>query len=42
LNEQEALLARCRANSQANLGKYKPGSEKSLDAKGTFEAGYKY
>jgi len=39
---QEALLARCRANSMANLGKYKPGMEKSLDAKGTFEAGYKY
>uniref|UniRef100_A0A7S0BLR4 Fructose-bisphosphate aldolase n=1 Tax=Rhodosorus marinus TaxID=101924 RepID=A0A7S0BLR4_9RHOD len=39
---QEALLARARANSQANLGKYKPGSEKSLDAQGTFEKGYKY
>lgn len=39
---QEALLARARANSQANLGKYKAGSEKSLDAMGTFEKGYKY
>lgn len=39
---QEALLARARANSQANLGKYTPGSEKSLDAQGTFEKGYKY
>eukprot|EP00190_Bangiopsis_sp_CCMP1999_P003936 CAMPEP_0198737522 /NCGR_PEP_ID=MMETSP1475-20131203/67906_1 /TAXON_ID= ORGANISM="Unidentified sp., Strain CCMP1999" /NCGR_SAMPLE_ID=MMETSP1475 /ASSEMBLY_ACC=CAM_ASM_001111 /LENGTH=402 /DNA_ID=CAMNT_0044501389 /DNA_START=26 /DNA_END=1234 /DNA_ORIENTATION=+ len=39
---QEALMARARANSQANLGKYKAGSEKSLDAQGTFEKGYKY
>jgi len=39
---QEALLARARANSQANLGKYTPGAEKSLDAQGTFEKGYKY
>jgi len=39
---QEALKARARANSQANLGKYKPGSEKSLDKAGTFEKGYKY
>ena len=39
---QEALLARARANSLANLGKYKAGMEKSLDKAGTFEAGYKY
>jgi fructose-bisphosphate aldolase, class I len=39
---QEALLARARANSQANLGTYKHGSEPSLDALGSFEAGYKY
>lgn len=39
---QQALLARARANSMANLGKYKPGSEPSLDKQGTFEAGYKY
>ena len=39
---QEALKARARANSQANLGKYKAGSEKSLDKAGTFEKGYKY
>ncbi|KAK4532333.1 hypothetical protein CCYA_CCYA11G3190 [Cyanidiococcus yangmingshanensis] len=39
---QEALLARARANSKANLGKYVPGSEPTLDVTGTFEAGYKY
>lgn len=39
---QNALLARARANSQANLGKYKKGSEPSLDALGTFEKGYSY
>lgn len=39
---QEALLARARANSQANLGKYVKGSEPSLDKLGTFEKGYKY
>mmetsp|Transcript_3301 Transcript_3301/g.5790 ORF Transcript_3301/g.5790 Transcript_3301/m.5790 type:complete len:90 (-) Transcript_3301:11-280(-) len=39
---QEALLARARANSMANLGKYVAGSEPSLDKQGTFEAGYKY
>mmetsp|Transcript_7357 Transcript_7357/g.19624 ORF Transcript_7357/g.19624 Transcript_7357/m.19624 type:complete len:401 (+) Transcript_7357:131-1333(+) len=39
---QDALLARARANSLANLGKYKPGSEPTLDKQGTFEAGYKY
>mmetsp|Transcript_15511 Transcript_15511/g.27231 ORF Transcript_15511/g.27231 Transcript_15511/m.27231 type:complete len:393 (-) Transcript_15511:187-1365(-) len=39
---QEALKARARANSKANLGKYVPGSEPSLDKQGTFEAGYKY
>lgn len=39
---QEALLARARANSLANLGKYTKGSEPSLDALGTFEKGYKY
>lgn len=39
---QESLLARARANSQANLGKYVAGSEPSLDGAGTFEAGYKY
>lgn len=38
----EALLARCRANSQANLGKYVKGSEPSMDKLGTFEKGYKY
>lgn len=39
---QEALLARARANSLANLGKYTRGSEPTLDALGTFEKGYKY
>mmetsp|Transcript_9570 Transcript_9570/g.20179 ORF Transcript_9570/g.20179 Transcript_9570/m.20179 type:complete len:402 (-) Transcript_9570:557-1762(-) len=39
---QDALMARARANSLANLGKYEPGSEPSLDKQGTFEAGYKY
>lgn len=39
---QQALLARARANSLANLGKYTKGSEPSLDALGTFEKGYKY
>eukprot|EP00188_Purpureofilum_apyrenoidigerum_P004904 Plantae.Rhodophyta-Purpureofilum_apyrenoidigerum.ctg5914.p1 GENE.Plantae.Rhodophyta-Purpureofilum_apyrenoidigerum.ctg5914~~Plantae.Rhodophyta-Purpureofilum_apyrenoidigerum.ctg5914.p1 ORF type:complete len:411 (+),score=70.14 Plantae.Rhodophyta-Purpureofilum_apyrenoidigerum.ctg5914:86-1318(+) len=39
---QEALKARARANSQANLGKYQAGSEKTLDRVGTFEKGYKY
>lgn len=39
---QQALLARARANSQANLGKYVKGSEPSLDVVGTFEKGYKY
>lgn len=39
---QEALLARARANSQANLGGYEKGSEPSLDSAGTFEKGYKY
>lgn len=39
---QEAFLARARANSMANLGKYVAGSEPSLDAQGSFEAGYKY
>lgn len=39
---QEALLARARANSQANLGKYTKGAEPSLDKMGTFEKGYKY
>jgi fructose-bisphosphate aldolase, class I len=39
---QEALLARARANSQASLGTYKRGTEPSLDALGTFEAGYVY
>lgn len=39
---QKALLARARANSQANLGKYERGSEPSLDKAGTFEKGYKY
>eukprot|EP00187_Rhodella_violacea_P013366 CAMPEP_0184713852 /NCGR_PEP_ID=MMETSP0314-20130426/4121_1 /TAXON_ID=38298 /ORGANISM="Rhodella maculata, Strain CCMP 736" /LENGTH=395 /DNA_ID=CAMNT_0027176615 /DNA_START=30 /DNA_END=1217 /DNA_ORIENTATION=- len=39
---QDALLARARANGQAALGKYVPGSEPSLDAQGTFEKGYKY
>ena len=39
---QEALKARARANSLANLVKYKAGMEKSLDKAGTFEAGYKY
>lgn len=39
---QNALLARARANSQANLGKYEKGSEPSLDKLGTFEKGYKY
>lgn len=39
---QKALLARARANSLANLGKYERGSEPSLDALGTFEKGYKY
>lgn len=39
---QEALKARARANSQANLGKYVKGTEPSLDAVGTFEKGYKY
>lgn len=39
---QKALLARARANSLANLGKYTAGTEPSLDAVGTFEKGYKY
>lgn len=39
---QQALLARARANSLANQGKYTKGSEPSLDALGTFEKGYKY
>lgn len=39
---QQALLARARANSLANLGKYTKGSEPSLDALGSFEKGYKY
>lgn len=39
---QEALLARARANSQANLGKYKHGSEPSKDKMGTFEKNYRY
>lgn len=39
---QEALLARARANSQANLGKYVAGSEPSLDGAGTFESNYSY
>lgn len=39
---QQALMARARANSLANLGKYTKGSEPSLDALGTFEKGYKY
>lgn len=39
---QEALLARARANSNANLGKYVKGTEPSLDVVGTFEKGYKY
>ncbi len=39
---QKALLARARANSMANLGKYKHGLEPSLDKLGTFEKGYKY
>lgn len=39
---QQALLARARANSLANLGKYTKGSEPSLDKLGTFEKGYKY
>ena len=28
---QQALLARARANGEANLGKYAPGSQPSLD-----------
>ena len=28
---QAALVARCRANGEANLGKYAPGSQPSLD-----------
>lgn len=39
---QEALRARGRANSLATLGKYMAGSEKSLDALGSFEKGYKH
>ncbi len=39
---QKALLARARANSMANLGKYSAGSEPTLDSVGTFEKGYKY
>lgn len=39
---QKALLARARANSLANLGKYERGSEPTLDSVGTFEKGYKY
>lgn len=39
---QDALMARARGNSKANLGEYVPGSEPSLDAVGTFESGYKY
>ncbi|GJD07775.1 Probable fructose-bisphosphate aldolase 3, chloroplastic [Galdieria sulphuraria] len=39
---QEALLARARANSKANLGKYVPGSEPTLDKTGTFEKAYVY
>lgn len=39
---QQALLARARANSLANQGKYTKGSEPSLDALGSFEKGYKY
>lgn len=39
---QAALMARARANSLANLGKYVRGSEPSLDALGSFEKGYKY
>lgn len=39
---QKALLARARANSMANLGKYSPGAEPSLDKAGTYEKSYKY
>lgn len=39
---QEALLARARANSQANHGKYVAGSEPTLDGAGTFESNYSY
>ena len=38
---QQALLARARANSEASLGAYRPGSQPSDDAS-LFVAGYSY
>lgn len=38
---QAALKARAQANSEANLGKYVPGSQPSADET-LFVSGYKY
>ncbi|XP_038685648.1 fructose-bisphosphate aldolase, cytoplasmic isozyme 1 [Tripterygium wilfordii] len=39
---QEAFLARCKANSEATLGKYGGGSAGGLASQSLFVAGYKY
>jgi len=37
IKAQDALLARCKANSEATKGKYKPGSCPSIGSKGNIE-----
>ncbi|KAK9134072.1 hypothetical protein Scep_013600 [Stephania cephalantha] len=39
---QEVLLGRCKANSQATLGKYGGGSGGGLASESLYEKGYKY
>jgi len=39
---QEAFLARCKANSEATLGKYGGGSKAGLASESLYEKNYKY
>jgi len=39
---QDALIKRAKANSEAQLGKYKPEGEDAAAAERTYEKGYKY
>ena len=39
---QEAFLVRCKANSEATVGKYGGGSGNGLASESLYEAGYKY
>lgn len=39
---QKAFLERCKANSEATLGKYDGGSGSGMASQSLYEAGYKY